>query len=293
MPSTNATMSKTRQLSALVNFVSCLRANRARARVKAFMRWRLNLEAARAAAAERLLARAAAAAARGQRLASVVIASTVLKSWRRAAFRRWRRPSRQRVSRDGSPPRVPAIRYAPASPVTPPGDGHRALVAWSPAPSTPLRDRALDRGYNRIASPAESSAEATAAARVAQVGGKMRRLFDAYADNDGDDGLMNQYSSGLMAVDCAITPAIAEDVEEVLAVLGPKEELDFEDFCLALARIGLAHGDGKIPGEMGPLHALLVVVSSSEGFAQTQRSPSRRKSFRDFSPPSPMAAPQL
>ena len=203
-----------RQLSALVNFVSCLRANRARARVKAFMRWRLNLEAARAAAAERLstrlLARAAAASACGQRLASVVIASTVLKSWRRAAFRRWRRPSRRRVSRDGSPPRVPAIRYAPTSPVTPPGDGHRALVAWSPAPSTPmrdppstpLRDCALDRGYNRIASPVESSAEATAAARVAQVGQKMRRLFDAYADSEGfgDDGLMNQYSFGLMAV---------------------------------------------------------------------------------------------
>lgn len=94
-------------------------------------------------------------------------------------------------------------------------------------------------------------------------------------------------------VDCAITPAIAEDVEEVLAVLGPKEELDFEDFCLALAQIGLAHGADKIPGEMDPLRALLVVVSSSEGFAQAQRSPSRRKSFRDFSPPSPMAALQL
>ena len=96
-------MSKTRQLSALVNFVSRLRANRTKARTRAFMRWRLNLEASRAAAAERLssqiLARAAAATARGQRLACVVIASTVLKSWRRSAFRRWRTaPGRFRAS---------------------------------------------------------------------------------------------------------------------------------------------------------------------------------------------------
>ena len=103
MPPSKKTMSKTRQLSALVNFVSCLRANRTKARTRAFMRWRLNLEASRAAAAERLssqiLARAAAATARGQRLACVVIASTVLKSWRRSAFRRWRTaPGRFRAS---------------------------------------------------------------------------------------------------------------------------------------------------------------------------------------------------
>jgi hypothetical protein len=30
----------------------------------------------------------------------------------------------------------------------------------------------------------------------------MQRLFDAY----GDQGLMNQYSFGLMAVDCALVP---------------------------------------------------------------------------------------
>ena len=96
-------MSKTRQLSALVNFVSRLRANRTKARTRAFMRWRLNLEASRAAAAERLssqiLARAAAASARGQRLACVVLASTMLKSWRRSAFRRWRRPRRISLER--------------------------------------------------------------------------------------------------------------------------------------------------------------------------------------------------
>ena len=50
----------------------------------------------------------------------------------------------------------------------------------------------------------------------------MQRLFDAYADS-GD--LMNQYSFGLMAVDCALVPTLTEDVDEVIAVLGPKEEL--------------------------------------------------------------------
>ena len=36
----------------------------------------------------------------------------------------------------------------------------------------------------------------------------MQRLFDAYADSEGfgDQGLMNQYSFGLMAVDCALVP---------------------------------------------------------------------------------------
>ena len=48
MPPSKKTMSKTRQLSALVNFVSCLRSNRTKARTRAFMRWRLNVEAARA-----------------------------------------------------------------------------------------------------------------------------------------------------------------------------------------------------------------------------------------------------
>ena len=103
MPSSKKSMSKTRQLSALVNFVSSLRANRVKAKTKAFLRWRLNLEASRAAAAERLssqiLARAAAATARGQRLACVVLASTMLKSWRRSAFRRWRRPRRIALDR--------------------------------------------------------------------------------------------------------------------------------------------------------------------------------------------------
>ena len=41
MPASKKTMSKTRQLSALVNFVSCLRANRVKAKTRAFMRWRL------------------------------------------------------------------------------------------------------------------------------------------------------------------------------------------------------------------------------------------------------------
>ena len=299
MPSSKKSMSKTRQLSALVNFVSCLRSNRTKARTRAFMRWRLNLEASRAAAAERLssqiLARAAAASARGQRLACVVIASTTLKSWRRSAFRRWRRPRRITLER---PTKVSvespkAIEFHPATgdrspttPVTPP----RALVTWSaPAtPSTPLRDRAADRGFNRIASPAENREEAAAAARIAQVGRKIQRLFDAY----GDQGLMNQYSFGLMAVDCALVPTLTDDVDEVIAVLGPKEELDFEDFCLALARVGLAHGTGRVAGEADPIRALLVVIASSDGFAQAQRTPSR-KSLRDFSPPSPMAALQL
>ncbi|CAH0379587.1 unnamed protein product [Pelagomonas calceolata] len=285
-------MSKKRQLSALVNFVSRLRANRTKARTRAFMRWRLNLEASRAAAAERLssqiLARAAAASARGQRLACVVLASTMLKSWRRSAFRRWRRPRRISLERP-----TKAIEYRPAegdrsptTPVTPP----RAIVTWSaPAtPSTPLRDRAADRGFNRIASPAENREEAAAAARIAQVGRKIQRLFDAY----GDQGLMNQYSFGLMAVDCALVPTLTDDVDEVIAVLGPKEELDFEDFCLALARVGLAHGTGRVAGEADPIRALLVVIASSDGFAQAQRTPSR-KSLRDFSPPSPMAALQL
>ena len=304
MPSSKKSMSKTRQLSALVNFVSCLRSNRTKARTRAFMRWRLNLEASRAAAAERLssqiLARAAAASARGQRLACVVIASTTLKSWRRSAFRRWRRPRRITLER---PTKVSvespkAIEFHPATgdrspttPVTPP----RALVTWSaPAtPSTPLRDRAADRGFNRIASPAENREEAAAAARIAQVGRKMQRLFDAYADSEGfEGGLMNQYSFGLMAVDCALVPTLTEDVDEVIAVLGPKEELDFEDFCLALARVGLAHGAGKVSGEPDAIRALLVVIASSDGFAQAQRTPSR-KSLRDFSPPSPMAALQL
>ena len=113
MPPSKKSMSKTRQLSALVNFVSCLRANRVKAKTRAFMRWRLNLEASRAAAAERL----------------------------------------------------------------------------------------------------------------------------------------------------------------------------------ALARVGLAHGAGRA-GEPDPIRALLVVIASSDGFAQAQRTPSR-KSLRDFSPPSPMAALQL
>jgi len=299
MPASKKTMSKTRQLSALVNFVSCLRANRVKAKTRSFLRWRLNLEASRAAAAERLssqiLARAAAATARGQRLACVVIASRVLKSWRRSAFRRWRRPRRITKVSVESPK---AIAYAPegdrspTTPVTPP----RAIVTWSaPAtPSTPLRDRAADRGFNRIASPAENREEAAAAARIAQVGRKMQRLFDAYADSEGfgDEGLMNQYSFGLMAVDCALVPTLTNDVDEVIAVLGPKEELDFEDFCLALARVGLAHGAGRVSGEPDPIRALLVVIASSDGFAQAQRTPSR-KSLRGFSPPSPMAALQL
>ena len=122
----------------------------------------------------------------------------------------------------------------------------------------------------------------------------MQRLFDAYADSEGfgDEGLMNQYSFGLMAVDCALVPTLTDDVDEVIAVLGPKEELDFEDFCLALARVALAHGAGKVSGEPDAIRALLVVIASSDGFAQAQRTPSR-KSLRDFSPPSPMAALQL
>ena len=87
-------------------------------------------------------------------------------------------------------------------------------------------------------------------------------------------------------------PTLTNDVDEVIAVLGPKEELDFEDFCLALARVGLAHGAGRVAGEPDPIRALLVVIASSDGFAQAQRTPSR-KSLRDFSPPSPMAALQL
>jgi hypothetical protein len=147
----------------------------------------------------------------------------------------------------------------------------------------------------------------------------MQRLFDAYADSEGfgDQGLMNQYSFGLMAVgtgvhkgdtvasiawggirfdaaqvDCALVPTLTNDIDEVIAVLGPKEELDFEDFCLALARVALAHGAGKVSGEPDAIRALLVVIASSDGFAQAQRTPSR-KSLRDFSPPSPMAALQL
>ena len=93
-------------------------------------------------------------------------------------------------------------------------------------------------------------------------------------------------------VDCALVPTLTNDVNEVIAVLGPKEELDFEDFCLALARVALAHGAGKVSGEPDAIRALLVVIASSDGFAQAQRTPSR-KSLRDFSPPSPMAALQL
>ena len=58
------------------------------------------------------------------------------------------------------------------------------------------------------------------------------------------------------------------------------------------ARVGLAHGAGKVAGEPDAIRALLVVIASSDGFAQAQRTPSR-KSLRDFSPPSPMAALQL
>ena len=54
----------------------------------------------------------------------------------------------------------------------------------------------------------------------------------------------------------------------------------------------MAHGAGKVAGEPDPIRALLVVIASSDGFAQAQRTPSR-KSLRDFSPPSPMAALQL
>ena len=49
---------------------------------------------------------------------------------------------------------------------------------------------------------------------------------------------------------------------------------------------------GRVAGETDPIRALLVVIASSDGFAQAQRTPSR-KSLRDFSPPSPMAALQL
>ena len=42
------------------------------------------------------------------------------------------------------------------------------------------------------------------APELRQVGRKIQRLFDAYADGFGDEGLMNQYSFGLMAVDCAL-----------------------------------------------------------------------------------------
>ena len=49
---------------------------------------------------------------------------------------------------------------------------------------------------------------------------------------------------------------------------------------------------GRVAGEPDPIRALLVVIASSDGFAQAQRTPSR-KSRRDFSPPSPMAALQL
>ena len=59
-----------------------------------------------------------------------------------------------------------------------------------------------------------------------------------------------------------------------------------------IARVGLAHGAGKVAGETDPIRALLVVIASSDGFAQAQRTPSQ-KSLRDFSPPSPMAALQL
>ena len=56
--------------------------------------------------------------------------------------------------------------------------------------------------------------------------------------------------------------------------------------------MSLAHGAGRVAGEPDPIRALLVVIASSDGFAQAQRTPSR-KSLRDFSPPSPMAALQL
>ena len=60
----------------------------------------------------------------------------------------------------------------------------------------------------------------------------------------------------------------------------------------AAAAERLAHGTGRVAGEADPIRALLVVIASSDGFAQAQRTPSR-KSLRDFSPPSPMAALQL
>ena len=102
------------------------------------------------------------------------------------------------------------------------------------------------------------------------------------------------------------TQRLAAELPEVDCFLGGHEHIyleapdrrfviagwDFEDFCLALARVGLAHGAGKVSGEPDPIRALLVVIASSDGFAQAQRTPSR-KSLRDFSPPSPMAALQL
>ena len=100
------------------------------------------------------------------------------------------------------------------------------------------------------------------------------------------------FVSSLRANRVKAKTTLTDDVDEVIAVLGPKEELDFEDFCLALARVGLAHGAGRVAGEPDPIRALLVVIASSDGFAQAQRTPSR-KSLRDFSPPSPMAALQL
>ena len=62
--------------------------------------------------------------------------------------------------------------------------------------------------------------------------------------------------------------------------------------CLRSNSVALAHGAGKVLGEPDAIRALLVVIASSDGFAQAQRTPSR-KSLRDFSPPSPMAALQL
>ena len=64
------------------------------------------------------------------------------------------------------------------------------------------------------------------------------------------------------------------------------------NFVSSLRANRVAHGAGKVSGEPDAIRALLVVIASSDGFAQAQRTPSR-KSLRDFSPPSPMAALQL
>ena len=98
--------------------------------------------------------------------------------------------------------------------------------------------RAADRGFHCIA-PAENREEASTRRGSRKWARKIQRLFDAY----GDQGLMN-VDLAAMAVDCALVPTLTDDVDEVIAVLGPKEELDFEDFCRP--RVGLAlEGSGR------------------------------------------------
>mmetsp|Transcript_9442 Transcript_9442/g.29356 ORF Transcript_9442/g.29356 Transcript_9442/m.29356 type:complete len:295 (+) Transcript_9442:558-1442(+) len=276
-------MSKPRQLSALIGIISLGRAKRAQARARAFFSWQARARASRRrdvlATRNALAAVIVANRANGDRLR--VLAATIASAARASrgrvracAWRRWvARTARARPLRVHAEALLARREYDAFSPDRAPARRDEPSPDRAPARREDL-DRASarrhepspDRAPTRHEPSPDAEALADGAARVAALGPKMRRLYDAYCD-DGPG--LSRRAFDRLARDCGISPALASR-DAVARAFGPSRA-GFDGFCVAIARIGLTHGGGSVHGETDPLRSLFLVVAASDGFYRVQR----------------------